>query len=238
MTAFSSLDAHYLLDVGFDIGATSGTLAFHEGFSDVMAHLIHDTEVWGQDFFGCGLPAREALVSNRLYPDCDTDSHARGEVLSAVWLNILSELRVVHGQTIGLQETQDLHRAWMPIAQAPGPHPIQCTTRDQSASPATLIEVLVADSPDDDPANAPHLTQICDAFGDQWIFFPALCGGDSSVLACYADCDASGTLDIFDFLCFQDAFVAASLSSDCDGDGQLDIFDFVCFQSAFAAGCP
>ena len=27
-------------------------------------------------------------------------------------------------------------------------------------------------------------------------------------LECYADCDGSGTLDIFDFLCFQDAFVA------------------------------
>ena len=27
------------------------------------------------------------------------------------------------------------------------------------------------------------------------------------VFGCYADCDGSGTLDIFDFLCFQDAFV-------------------------------
>ncbi|MFG0285880.1 MAG: GC-type dockerin domain-anchored protein [Phycisphaerales bacterium JB039] len=60
--------------------------------------------------------------------------------------------------------------------------------------------------------------------------------GDSG--GCYADCDSSGTLDIFDFLCFQNAFGAGESSADCDGDGSLDIFDFLCFQNEFAAGCP
>jgi hypothetical protein len=54
---------------------------------------------------------------------------------------------------------------------------------------------------------------------------------------CYADCDGSGTLDLFDFLCFQDEFAHGSYA-DCDGSGSLDFFDFLCFQSAFAAGCP
>ena len=65
------------------------------------------------------------------------------------------------------------------------------------------------------------------------------------LLACQADCDqstGSGVLDIFDFLCFQDAFVGADpYACDCDtstGVGVCDIFDFLCFQSAFVAGCP
>jgi len=26
--------------------------------------------------------------------------------------------------------------------------------------------------------------------------------------------------------------------ADCDGNGTLDIFDFLCFQNAFVGGCP
>jgi len=62
---------------------------------------------------------------------------------------------------------------------------------------------------------------------------------------CYADLDTStgaGTLDIFDFLAFQNAFVLGELAAcDCDtSTGWLvcDIFDFLCFQSAFVNGCP
>ena len=56
---------------------------------------------------------------------------------------------------------------------------------------------------------------------------------------CYADCDQSGALDIFDFLCFQNSFVLAEpYACDCDPDPVCDIFDFLCFQNAFVAGCP
>ncbi|MFG0284958.1 MAG: GC-type dockerin domain-anchored protein [Phycisphaerales bacterium JB039] len=55
---------------------------------------------------------------------------------------------------------------------------------------------------------------------------------------CLADCDQSGALDIFDFLCFQNLFATVDPAADCDGSGTLDIFDFLCFQNAFAAGCP
>ena len=54
---------------------------------------------------------------------------------------------------------------------------------------------------------------------------------------CYADCDLSGGLDFFDFLCFQNAFAAGEGYADCDGSGGLDFFDFLCFQNEFAAGC-
>jgi len=55
---------------------------------------------------------------------------------------------------------------------------------------------------------------------------------------CYPDCDRSQSLDIFDFLCFQDAFVQMDPYADCTGEGTFDIFDFLCFQDAFVTGCP
>ena len=60
-------------------------------------------------------------------------------------------------------------------------------------------------------------------------------------VTCYPDCDQSGgngILDIFDFLCFQNAFVSFDPYADCDGNNLLNIFDFLCFQDAFVAGCP
>jgi len=73
----------------------------------------------------------------------------------------------------------------------------------------------------------------------------ALAGEFQFALPCYADCDQStgaGVLDIFDFLCFQDTFVAGDpYACDCDtstGPLVCDIFDFLCFQDAFVAGCP
>jgi hypothetical protein len=55
--------------------------------------------------------------------------------------------------------------------------------------------------------------------------------------ACAADCDASGSLDIDDFICFQTFFALGDPSADCDADGVLTIDDFICFQTLFALGC-
>ncbi len=56
---------------------------------------------------------------------------------------------------------------------------------------------------------------------------------------CFADCDGSGALDIFDFLCFQNSFVSGEpYACDCEPNPACDIFDFLCFQNAFVAGCP
>ncbi len=57
-------------------------------------------------------------------------------------------------------------------------------------------------------------------------------------LACYPDCNGSGTLTIADFGCFQAAFAAGNSYADCNNSGTLTIADFGCFQAAFAAGCP
>jgi hypothetical protein len=56
--------------------------------------------------------------------------------------------------------------------------------------------------------------------------------------ACYADCDLSGSLDLFDFLCYVNAFNAANPAADCDESGSLDVFDFLCYVNEFRAGCP
>ncbi len=55
--------------------------------------------------------------------------------------------------------------------------------------------------------------------------------------ACYADCDASGELNIDDFICFQTLFALSDPKADCDASGTLDIDDFICFQTFFAIGC-
>jgi hypothetical protein len=54
---------------------------------------------------------------------------------------------------------------------------------------------------------------------------------------CPADCDGSGSLDLFDFLCFVNAYTNGEPAADCDGDGGLTLFDFLCFVNAFNAGC-
>ncbi len=71
-------------------------------------------------------------------------------------------------------------------------------------------------------------------------------GGELSGLAysfelncgpCYADCDGARGLDLFDYLCFINAFNSAEEYADCDGNSEFDLFDFLCYTNAFNAGC-
>jgi hypothetical protein len=54
---------------------------------------------------------------------------------------------------------------------------------------------------------------------------------------CYADFSGDGSLDLFDFLGYVNAFNAQDPSADCDADGSFSLFDFLCFVNAFNAGC-
>jgi hypothetical protein len=56
--------------------------------------------------------------------------------------------------------------------------------------------------------------------------------------ACPADVNADGSLDLLDFIAFQNAWVAQEPLADCDADGAFNVIDFVCFQDLFKAGCP
>jgi len=71
--------------------------------------------------------------------------------------------------------------------------------------------------------------------GDGWLFSVDNILFESQ--ACYADFDGDGSLTIFDFLGFQNAFDAGDPAADCDADGSLTLFDFLCFQNLFDAGC-
>ncbi|MEO1278803.1 MAG: GC-type dockerin domain-anchored protein [Planctomycetota bacterium] len=51
-----------------------------------------------------------------------------------------------------------------------------------------------------------------------------------------ADLTGDGSLDLFDFLAFQNAFDAGEPLADFDGNCRLDIFDFLAFQNAFDGG--
>jgi hypothetical protein len=55
--------------------------------------------------------------------------------------------------------------------------------------------------------------------------------------ACYADFTGDGTLDLFDFLAFVNAFNAADPAADCTPDVSFDLYDFLCFINAFNEGC-
>jgi hypothetical protein len=62
-------------------------------------------------------------------------------------------------------------------------------------------------------------------------------GGFLLRLACPADCNADGALNILDFVCFQTRYQAGDPAADCNADDVLNILDFVCFQGLFQAGC-
>lgn len=58
-----------------------------------------------------------------------------------------------------------------------------------------------------------------------------------SCLICHTDLDGDGTLSIFDYLVFFNAFDAGDPVADFDGDGEFTIFDFLAYQTAFDLGC-
>lgn len=58
------------------------------------------------------------------------------------------------------------------------------------------------------------------------------------MLSCQADIDGDGELTFFDFVAFQNLFVAGDPAADFAFDGRLDFFDFLAFQDQFVIGCP
>lgn len=54
---------------------------------------------------------------------------------------------------------------------------------------------------------------------------------------CPADASGDCVLDMFDFVAFQNLFMAGDPRADFDGDGEFTIFDFLAFQNAFDLGC-
>ncbi len=76
-----------------------------------------------------------------------------------------------------------------------------------------------------------RLVDFSQITGDQFVTIP------TDAPACYPDCDASGSLNIDDFICFQTFFAIGDPYADCDVSGSLNIDDFICFQTFYAIGC-
>lgn len=68
-------------------------------------------------------------------------------------------------------------------------------------------------------------------------FDSALMESEFPAQGCEADVNGDGSLDILDFVAFQNAFLIQDPVADCDGNGLFDILDFVCFQNLFQVGC-
>ncbi|MFM9994436.1 MAG: WD40/YVTN/BNR-like repeat-containing protein [Phycisphaerales bacterium] len=62
--------------------------------------------------------------------------------------------------------------------------------------------------------------------------------GDVPPGGCYPDCNASGSLTVADFGCFQGKYVLGDLYADCNASGTLTVADFGCFQGKYVLGCP
>lgn len=58
------------------------------------------------------------------------------------------------------------------------------------------------------------------------------------VATCYADCDGNSTLNVFDYICFGNAYSSSSPYADCDGNSTWNVFDYICFGNAYSLGCP
>lgn len=248
---------HYLLwwMRGLEVPAEPQHNAFHEGFADSVAHLVHDWEIEGVNYFGCpncppatcfnGPHSRDPVADNPQYPDCTSaGAHDHGMLLSVIWIKILREIREVLGHSPGLEATRQLHVNWSLLTNGGvtsgvcvPPPPMEF---GRSAHWQTMLEVLIADDDDGDFGNGtPHRTQICAAFAAHDI----LCDGDSagapgSAVACRADCDGDGVLRSLDFECYVCLWRARDARADCTRDDTIDMEDWSCFHRHFAVGCP
>ncbi len=191
------------------------------------------------------------LVANLQYPDCTGtsagDPHLHGQLLSAVWLNILANVQAIESQQ-GLEITRQLHVDWFLLTNGGEPNSLSCpgpppSAPGRAAHPGTLIEVLAADDDDGSIMNGtPHSPQICAAFASHGIHYPSdpsPCGESVGSVGAPPhvrfDCDRDRRLTGEDARCFGAAFNAGHPFADCDADGRVTASDIECFRAALAA---
>ncbi|MFM9995197.1 MAG: hypothetical protein ACKVU4_05285 [Phycisphaerales bacterium] len=249
-TAVSHEYGHYLLDIMAGVVPSSPHQAFQEGYSDVVAHLVHDTTIIGYNFgrpdqpsIGCNVHLREPLVYDAQYPDClgPFEQHTHGMLLSVIWLDLLENMRDTYNSSEeGLEQTRQLHVDWTFITQG-GEFTGDCTPEryGRSAHAQTLTEVLTADDNDLDLGNGtPHQAEICAAFVAHGISDASYCGsGRAVVRRCRGDCDRDGVVSRADLACFIRRIAANDRRSDCNGDGMVSVADVECFASRVSTGC-
>lgn len=96
----------------------------------------------------------------------------------------------------------------------------------------TPVQVFAADLDGDGLEDLVTLNVETEGGGQDLSFFI------NGISLCPPDCDGNGTLNILDFVCYQQQFASGNLEADCNRDGELSILDFICFQLQFMEGCP
>ncbi len=160
-TVVSHEYGHHIVNV---LGLAQG--AFGEGYGDVVGMLIYDTDVVGEYFRTTGGNIREPYAAGVDYP-CSGEIHYCGQTLGGVWWGIRLNFGTTYGSQPGLDITQQLQVDWSLITSG--------GSGNDSAHPATAIEVLTVDDDDGDIGNGtPNYADICDAFGQFNINCPPL----------------------------------------------------------------
>lgn len=143
--------------------------AFGEGYGDCVGILMTDDPIIGREFLGPGTWVRNIEQANTQYPCPDTAVHFCGQVLAGCWWDTRQALGATLGAAEGLAVAQQLFVDWsvLTIGMTGG--------SNESATPATAIEVLVADDDDGNTDNgSPHYSEICAGFSAHSIDCPAI----------------------------------------------------------------
>lgn len=196
--------------------------------TDSMPIVLGD----GRIVLSAGLEGFGSLPTVQVYDDLGSGAQRVWDLASATWEDLNGDGAIDPGEYLALG-------GW-------DHQPAAIRTDDGVAllvgSPTGGLALLDLDR---DPASAGFVIAATDLGGGS----PAVAGGFAVSTwqdhvagfalgaPCVADFDGDGTLSIFDFLAYQNAFDAGDPSADCDGDGALTLFDFLCFQNAFDAGC-
>ncbi len=187
----------------------------------------------GRVVLSAGLEGFGSLPTVQMYVDRGTSADRAWDLASATWDDLNGNDRIDPGEYLALG-------GW-------DHQPALLDTADGTAllvgGPTGGLALLDLDA---DPGSDGFVMARTDLGGGS----PAVARGvaisawDDQVVAfaleagCDADFDGDGSLTIFDFLAYQNAFDSGETAADCDDDGSLTIFDFLCFQNAFDAGCP
>lgn len=162
-SAYSTIAAHeYGHFIVNRLGLGQG--GFGEGFSDVIAMMMYNISIIGEDFGGTGQHIRVPPLANVQYP-CAGGSHHCGQLLGGVWWDIRSGFMGKLGAVNGLEHARQLQVDWALVtAGGLGGGFVN------SAHPGTAVEVLTLDDDDGDLNNGtPNYDVICDAFANHSI---------------------------------------------------------------------
>lgn len=232
------------------IGGVSGGVIDEEDFQDAPGWSVTNSGVsdgaWatGTPSGGTNAPTTDADGSGRCFltgplfgrdldggptrllsPIYDLSAYERARVWYSRWMRSTGGT----ADQMTVQVSNDGGTTWKKIEDADGFIPVWFNeewevTDFVALTSAVRFRVLVSDNPNDSTAEAGF---------DAFRLMAFTCTED-----CYADCDANGTLNSLDVLCYLNLFSSGDPAADCDANGALNSLDLLCYLNAFNEGCP